>query len=171
MSNHLILKLPEKEVNSEICKLNMKQQIDLQQQERLQYFLSKRNTDREQKRDVMVDDDANANSKKEQIYQNAFAHLVKEKDDEIEGVVNAIPEKERDDEDDLDANAIPKKEKDDEDDCDANASPEKKMMRMMVMRILVLKKREMMRMMVMQMVVLRKREMMRYMEIKFFMCT
>ena len=79
VSNHLILKLPEKEVNSGICKLNMKQQIDRQQQELLQYFLSKRNTDREQKRDVMVDDDAIANSKKEEIYQNAFARLVKEK--------------------------------------------------------------------------------------------
>ena len=51
------------------------------------------NTDRELKRDVMVDDDANANSENEKIYQNAFAHLKKDRDDEVEGVVNASPEK------------------------------------------------------------------------------
>ena len=69
------------------------------------------NTDRELKRDVMVDDDANANSEKEKIHQNAFAHLVKDRDDEVEGVVNASPEKERDDEDDCDTNASPEKER------------------------------------------------------------
>jgi len=43
VSNQSLLKLPEEEFNLGIAKLNMKQQIDLQQQELLQYFLSKRN--------------------------------------------------------------------------------------------------------------------------------